>query len=211
MKRVLSGMMILTLSIFVVSMSWADVVELKTGERVEGKIQQASPTGVVLEVGGQKIRFETEKVKAIYFGNVPVVQSNKPSLAGESIGALKALQSMTTVNVNYRDYSQYVNNTKIQVDRYIEDPGKEDSEIKQKLRQAIGYHFLASRVWGLSLQGILGKLQAAKMISEELPPPSECSVNNAVESMPGEAVKSLWSCASRKISEAEKMLSEQKR
>jgi hypothetical protein len=53
------------------SLSWADVVELKTGQRVEGSFKQATSEGVVIEVGGQAITFELERVRAIYFGTAP--------------------------------------------------------------------------------------------------------------------------------------------
>lgn len=45
---------------------WGDVIELKTGQRVEGNFKQATPNGVVIEVGGQDIRFKTDQVRAIY-------------------------------------------------------------------------------------------------------------------------------------------------
>jgi hypothetical protein len=49
----------------------ADVIELKTGQRVEGTFKQGTPTRISLEVGGQTITFEVEKVRAIYFGVAP--------------------------------------------------------------------------------------------------------------------------------------------
>ncbi len=44
--------------------SWADVVELTTGQRVEGAVKRVTSTAVLIEVGGQTISFEREKVRA---------------------------------------------------------------------------------------------------------------------------------------------------
>src|SRR5262249_60794743 len=51
---------------------WSDpalgeVVEFVGGDRVEGTLKEATPTAVIVEVAGQSIRFETGKVRAIYF------------------------------------------------------------------------------------------------------------------------------------------------
>jgi len=45
----------------------AEVVEFVGGDRVEGTLKEATPAAVIVEVAGQSIRFETGKVRAIYF------------------------------------------------------------------------------------------------------------------------------------------------
>ena len=48
------------------------VLELKSGERLEGTFKQASVDGgIVIEVGGQAITMPFAKVRAIYFGAAP--------------------------------------------------------------------------------------------------------------------------------------------
>jgi hypothetical protein len=44
-----------------------EVVELSGGEWVEGKLREATPAGVVVEVGGQTVTFPPDRVLAIYF------------------------------------------------------------------------------------------------------------------------------------------------
>jgi len=46
----------------------ADVVELQSGERVEGTVRSVGQEGVVVVVGGQPLTFTREQVRAIYFG-----------------------------------------------------------------------------------------------------------------------------------------------
>lgn len=63
--------------------AYADVIELKTGQRVEGTLKQATPASVSVEVGGQTITFTGDKVRAIYFGvaPAPVTKSAAPPAA----------------------------------------------------------------------------------------------------------------------------------
>jgi hypothetical protein len=44
-----------------------DVLELVTGDRVEGAITQLTPTVVVIETGGQSITFGRDRVRSIQF------------------------------------------------------------------------------------------------------------------------------------------------
>jgi hypothetical protein len=49
----------------------ADVVELVTGERLEGTGVRASPDHVTLQVGGRTVILERSQVRAIHFGAPP--------------------------------------------------------------------------------------------------------------------------------------------
>lgn len=44
-----------------------EVVELNGGDWVEGTLKEATPAGVVVEVGGQTITFAPDRVRAIYY------------------------------------------------------------------------------------------------------------------------------------------------
>ena len=45
----------------------AEVIELTGGDWVEGRLKEVTPSGVVVEVGGQTITFPSDRVAAIYF------------------------------------------------------------------------------------------------------------------------------------------------
>ena len=45
----------------------AEVIELNGGDWVEGRLKEVTPSGVVVEVGGQTITFPPDRVAAIYF------------------------------------------------------------------------------------------------------------------------------------------------
>ena len=79
MKTIGTFLMAFAFLIVFISLASADVVELKTGQRVEGTFKQATPAGIVIEVGGQTITFKQEKVQAIYFGSAPASQQQRVS------------------------------------------------------------------------------------------------------------------------------------
>ena len=99
----------------------ADVVELKTAERIEGNLKQATGVTVAIEVGGPEIRFATDKVRAIYFG---AASSLGPSTAQQQSTldtarkALNPIQSMTSVGVSYVEYRPKLQETNIEVDGF---------------------------------------------------------------------------------------------
>jgi hypothetical protein len=101
----------LTLLLFLsVPPSLCDVVELKTGERLEGTFKQANSAGVVIESGGQPITMSLAKVRAIYFGAAPLIlPARAPDAANpkrqQALQALNELRALTKVSsVTRRDY-----------------------------------------------------------------------------------------------------------
>jgi hypothetical protein len=46
-----------------------DVVELTSGERIEGRVVQTTTSEVVIEVGGTEVRFGRDRVKAVFYGH----------------------------------------------------------------------------------------------------------------------------------------------
>jgi hypothetical protein len=53
------------------AMAWTDVLELTTGERVEGSSVRVSPDHVTIQAGGRALILEREKVRAVFFGAPP--------------------------------------------------------------------------------------------------------------------------------------------
>ena len=124
---------------------FADVVELKTGQRIEGTLKQATPTSVSIDVAGQTLTIEGEKVRAVYFGTAPSAQAVGET---EALKALKALQSVTRAGVTYRDYTTRVGDAKIQVDSGLPTIRRTSGEAAVALETAMGYYTAAGRVWG---------------------------------------------------------------
>ena len=124
----------------------ADTVELKTGERIEGTFKQATLNEVTIEVGGQTLKFQLEKVRAITFGSAPL--TNVPiSNLQEAVDSLKALRSVVEVGIIYKDYDTRVLDTKIKVDRYLQMHSQGNAKAKASVSKAMNYYLLALNVW----------------------------------------------------------------
>src|SRR5881296_479973 len=109
----------------------AEMVELNGGDWVQGVLKEATPAGVVVEVGGQTIRFSTDRVRAIYFAapsqpaqaqpappqatsaqpapvSPPPPASAQPSpsgsTAGDALQVVKSLRSAVLGGMSFREY-----------------------------------------------------------------------------------------------------------
>jgi len=51
--------------------AWADVLELRTGERVEGELDRGTAESISMKVGPTKLSFKRTEVRAFYFGSAP--------------------------------------------------------------------------------------------------------------------------------------------
>jgi hypothetical protein len=72
--------------------------------------------------------------------------------AQEAIQALKAVQSITNLGVNFRDYQPRIGDAKIKVDQYAARPGH-DARVAAHLNLAMGYYALANEAWGVTIRG----------------------------------------------------------
>jgi hypothetical protein len=204
----------------------ADVVELKTGQRVEGTLKQADQVTVSVEVGGQVVTFKAEQVKTIHYGGAPASVATAPADAqGEALKALRTLESGTSAGMTYRDYAPRVADTKAVVDRYLS--GKPEGEAVQGIAVAMGYYVIASSSWS----GMITKRHPSLPGAERLPLETCEALRVAIKpkdpaitasryrelmissikvnsSVLGDAMTApLWSCASAKLAEVEKLLS----
>jgi hypothetical protein len=124
------------------------VIELKTGQRIEGALKQATAAGAVIEVAGQSITIPLEKLKTIYFGAVPSATVTGPAPFQEALDALKALKSVTNSGITYHDYSQRVLDARVKVDRYLSTLAQERKEPGDRaIRVAMLEYEMASQVW----------------------------------------------------------------
>ena len=206
------------LFILSIGASWADVVELRTGERVEGTFKQATPAGVMIEVGGQTLTFEQERVRAIYFGSAPSVQGQTSAMA-DALAALKELQSVVSGGVNYRDYGRRVGDAKIRVDRYLQGPDQEDALVKKAIADAMRFYASAALAWSARISNdYLDSRRVGNDPSVKDCPHMATVVNEIMEARPantnlpesqvigiivGLHFQPLWVCAAEKIAEAE--------
>ena len=211
---------------------FADVLELKTGERLEGTFVQATTEGAVITVAGQSITIPIAKMRAIYFGAIPVTEGDaKASVARESLDALRALQSITSSGVGYRDYAPRVLDARIKVDHYLKS-AQENEKARAPISSAMRYYELAAQAWNTNLVTTSKSLGSTLEVFKALVEDKEVSECPALKSMLAEVRRSvppfakspmdisgvmgtflgqnrlptLWACAKDKISEAETLL-----
>ena len=207
-----------TLLLIVFATIRADTVELKTGEKIEGTFKQATHAGVVIEVGGQAVTFGIEKVRAIYFGSAPVSQQ-APSPIGQALDALKALNSVTSAGVTFREYSTRVLDAKVLVDKFLASAPQDPAH--DAISSAMGYHEMASQAWSARISSGADSLMTSQRIGTQLQrdscpeaaelvaavanfggksrPPNPAVIGTLAGQHPG----ALWKCAARKVAEAE--------
>jgi ABC-type Fe3+-hydroxamate transport system substrate-binding protein len=139
------------LSLFALCLS-AGTIELKTGERIEGKFIAATSTHAVIEVAGQSITIPLEKVRAIYFGAVPARTVAGPPPSHEALDALKALQSVAQSGIAYREYATRVLDARVKVDQYLSSQA-DTTELRRAIRGAIMDYELAGNIWLANISG----------------------------------------------------------
>ena len=129
----------------------ADVVELKTGRRVEGTLKQATPASVSIEVGGQTITFTGDKVRAIYFGAAPTPAAppNEDALSPEfKEKAQRALDAVERVphTLSKRDMTLVNQNLLVDADKAV-------AEAKYKATTALDMRVLRTlQTWVIYLK-----------------------------------------------------------
>lgn len=191
-----------------------DVIELKTGERIEGTLKQATPASVSVEVGGQTITFEGDKVRTIHFGAAPSPPAPKTNGA-DGLAALKALTAATRVGLSYREYSRRVLDTNPPVNRWIQ--GSADAAEKTAATQAMALHILASRAWrariakdgfdAVARDPVLSTCDPAKKVLESAAKRDGFTLDNnawVALTLGSEGIQALWACAADRMVEAEK-------
>ena len=72
----------------------ADVIELRTGERVEGTFKGADDSAVRIEIDDRIVTFAPSEVRAIYFGSAPASTTAPLVERDDAIGALDGLRSV---------------------------------------------------------------------------------------------------------------------
>ncbi len=80
----------------------AHVVELKNGQRIEGNLKVATSDRIVVEVGGQDIILQADRVRAIYFGAGPEAtpQADGCNLKMEMLNLYNAVNRMRAAAIS---------------------------------------------------------------------------------------------------------------
>jgi hypothetical protein len=184
-----------------------DVVELVSGERIEGRVAEVSATTVRVEAGGQIATFRRETVRAIYFGTSASVA---PPGARAAVQALGTLRAAVTAGVNRQEYGTRLREAEIVVEKYVRSPDATDPALVGPIRAAIRYYQIVGEAWSPTTR------ERARIRSEPLL--EECAGFTGLATtdalLPGSlsfpigpGISVLWNCAGTRIDQAELALS----
>lgn len=146
-RNILSGVLIVLGLVCTTGASSAAVVELKTGQKVEGDYLGGTASEIKLKVGNQMFVFPIQEVNRLHF-IAPTAEADFASDSLKALGVLKGIQSVTKAGVNLREYSRRVNDAVIEIDSFL-DKYKELNQqgMLAEVRQAMELYNLASRAW----------------------------------------------------------------
>ena len=200
----------------------ADVIELRTGERVEGTFKGADDSAVRIEIDGRLVTFAPAQVRAIYYGSAPASTTAPLLERDEAIGALEGLRSVARTGVTYREYAPRVSEAQLVVDRYLQ---KEDGapSIKGAIADSFHFYALAGAAWNAGLsrgnyatvgtdsalarcahaQQVIAESKRKRPFIWRAKGAGEGATTGMVIATDG--IAALWSCASDKLAEAEKL------
>jgi hypothetical protein len=228
--RHLIAALISVLPVLWVHSTSADVVELMVGERVEGVLKEATPAGVVIDVAGQSVRFEVSKVRAIHFGSPgppppapgssPPASVSPPKPPSPAEGVLQLIQSLRSAvagGTTLREYEGRVNDTAPLVELYL--AGLPPDAGTAAVRDAMRYYLLAEWAWSnqgtatrtvwLRKDDALGRCPGYQDFASEMRGKGEAFYAERMRSylvIADGVISVLWTCASDKVAEAEKLL-----
>ena len=194
----------------------ADVIELTSGQRVEGSLKSATADSIVVESGGQTVVLERRNVRAIFFSPPPQVASTPPAPVSEVIDVLGTLQALTRRSVPHEQYARQLREGRDVIDRYLAQPGG-DAALKAAVGAAVSLHELAAAAWqsrftnsatasaAVGRNPVIDQCAALRQLVAGYPPPD--TQENAWRR--GVLIEfelpSIWACAGEKLAEAERI------
>ena len=204
--RLVTGLALVSVAMLPMAAA-ADMLELRTGERIEGSVVQVSTTTVSVETGGRTLSFARTQVRAIYFGAPAAIPSGA---AREALEALKALRAALAAGVNRKEYEPRLEETRKVVDRYLAGPRATDPELRDSIQAAMRYYLIVAEAWKRAARD--RTRVPSEPLLEECPGFNDLATKDALlpdsVSFPlGRGISVLWNCAGTKIDDAELAMS----
>lgn len=194
--------------LYAVMASSAAVLELKTGQKVEGDYLGGSPTEIKFKVGNQMLVFPVADASMIQFAS-PTAEADFTKDSVKALKILKSLQSVTRAGVdfsgiNWREYSRWVTDATVDIDAFLEQHRLAGNQgIQDEAQKAMRFYNLAAQVWhGPAIEVTDEIMQECPMVREGLSSP----LSDGSRLLQSRSIKALWSCASDRISRLEKLV-----
>jgi hypothetical protein len=144
-------LLLLAAAMFVIAAAaFADIVELKAGGKVEGKVKSVTPGEVVIESGGKEQKIERDKVRSIQLDGAAAPRPQTPAAAKDAMAALRNVQSIAGPGALHLDYTQAVSDADFAVSRYLREP--EEAAAKAAMKEAVALYVFAGAAWDTRLK-----------------------------------------------------------
>jgi hypothetical protein len=186
------------------SAATAEVVELRDGRRFEGKLQQATQMGVLIEVGGQALTFSADQVRAIYYDLAPVVSLKAdPSPSRTGLAALQAFRKKLGEGLTSREYSTLLADVTLKIEAVRRDDTVPEP-VRATLEKALGYYNSAASVWEGSLRNrssVIDETTIARLLNDRCP--ELRALRNRER---GVVLQKMWLCAGDALDDAERLV-----
>ncbi len=200
--------------LYTVIASSATVLELKTGQKVEGDYLGGSATEIKIKVGSQVLVFPVQDVSRLHFV-APTPEGDFSDDSLKALRVLRGLQSVTKAGVNLSEYSRRVNDAAVEIDAFLDKYKRGHEEVLAEMREAMELYNTASLAWSRSFgkdyfrirDEDLRRCPALRNFSAQLNPrffPKGTSVIGLpllTSSLPD-----LWSCADERVTKIEELV-----
>ncbi len=200
-----------------VSLAHADVIELTSGQRLDGRVDQVTPSVVVIHRYGGVVTIARDSVRAIYLE--PGVTPAPPFRLAvqDAVEALRRLADANASSVTHPERVKRLGEAKAMVERYVKSPDGPPG-VQESFRAALGYLTLATTALDPALAdrdlAAIGRhpsLDRCPHLSEafqwdvpRLQTADRARNRGLIVSMFG--VGALWRCGVEKIAEAERLI-----
>jgi hypothetical protein len=157
MKKILVGFVILVLLGFV-GISSATVIQLKTGEKIEGKFIGGTKDIINFEVASQKITIKIADISYILFdkeASNTINATKKDSFSNDAKDVLYSLNSIKSIvnsRVSYREYSKRILDTKIIIDNFLNTHNSTNPNFNINISNAMGFYETALDCWTFEIK-----------------------------------------------------------
>lgn len=200
-----------------VSFARADVVELASGQRLDGRVEQVTSSAVVMYRYGGVVTLPRDSVRAIYLE--PGVAAAPPFRLAvqDAVEALRRLADANASSITHAERARRLGEAKAMVDRYVKSPDG-PSGVQEPLGAALEFLTLATTALDPALaDGDLAAIgrhpaldrcphltEAFQWDVPRLRTADRARNRGLIVSMFG--VGALWRCGLERIAEAERLI-----
>lgn len=190
----------------------ADMIELVSGERIEGKVVKVADDLVYVETEAGVVLLPRHTVRSM--GSTPAV-APPAAPAGEVVTALKGLQAAAASQMSQKEYAARVAQNRPVVAKYLQEAGAAPPRGVDAVRDAFALYEFVAAVWesrltnsapasaAIGRSAVIDRCPALQKVVADYPPATDQETawrrGVAIEF----EIPRILACASEKVAEAE--------